>query len=86
MASRRDKVIANKRASKNSRMKAPGHKSNYARKAAYLKKFGGYGFEYGNADGTDKPWKQYAFCGKQKAKNFWKPKLRSFKIWVPLKK
>lgn len=49
---KRTTLLSMKARVKEGRMKNPGEKSNYARKAEFLKKHGGWGFEY-----QDKPWK-----------------------------
>ena len=49
---KRQKQFAQKRATKENRMKKPGYKSNYAKKRLFLISNGGWGFDY-----PDKPWK-----------------------------
>ncbi len=51
-SNKRQKQMAEKRASKASRMNKKGNKSNYAKKAEFLKRHGGNGFDY-----PLKPWK-----------------------------
>jgi hypothetical protein len=46
------KLMADKRTAKARKMANPGYKSNYGKKAAYLKKYGGMGFDY-----IIKPWR-----------------------------
>ena len=49
---RRQAILAAKRIAKENAMKNPGNKSRYAKKRDFLKKSGGFGFQY-----LDKPWK-----------------------------
>jgi hypothetical protein len=50
---KRQKALEYKRRMKAMKMRTPGAKSPYARKREYLRKNGGWGFDYGNP----KPWK-----------------------------
>lgn len=52
----RETIIKAKKARKAAAMGRPGHKSNYSRKAAFLRANGGFGFQWG-LDGDSKPWK-----------------------------
>jgi len=49
----RQQMFAAKRLAKEGQMSRPGFKSNYARKKSFLRKAGGFGFDYP----ATKPWK-----------------------------
>ena len=49
---KRRTMLSQKKIEKENKMKTPGHKSDYAKKKDYLRKNGGFGFQY-----PDKPWK-----------------------------
>ena len=49
----RQQMFAAKKAAKESKMSRPGAKSNYAKKRSFLRRAGGFGFDYP----TPKPWK-----------------------------
>jgi len=50
---KRQKLLSEKRVAKKHRMENPGAESNYAKKARFLAKYGGFGFDYSEP----KPWK-----------------------------
>lgn len=52
VSERRKKQQAEKKARKAAAMRTPGFKSKYARKVAFLKSNGGWGFDYP----SPKPW------------------------------
>jgi len=54
---RKTAAQAAKKARRQSRMDRPSGESRYGRKKKYLIANGGFGFQYGNPDGTEKPWK-----------------------------